>query len=43
MTAETAWISGRIKQDQIDKYLEGGRDFIDDAAIWKMIETTEPL
>ncbi len=39
MSAETAWIAGRIKQDQIDKYLAGGLDFIDDAAIWKKIET----
>jgi 2-iminoacetate synthase len=39
MTAETAWIAGRIKQDQIDRYLDQGRDFIDDGAIWKMIET----
>ena len=38
MTAETAWISQRIKQDQVDRYLEVGRDFIDDAAIWKKIE-----
>ena len=30
MTPETAWISERIKQDQIDRYLEQGRDFIDD-------------
>ncbi len=39
MTAETAWIAGRIKQDQIDRYLDEGRDFINDAGIWKMIET----
>ncbi|MEI7750774.1 MAG: [FeFe] hydrogenase H-cluster radical SAM maturase HydG [Candidatus Omnitrophota bacterium] len=38
MSAETAWIAERIKQDQIDRYLEQGRDFIDDAAIWKKIE-----
>ena len=37
MTVETAWIAERIKQDQIDKYLDQGKDFIDDAAIWKMI------
>ena len=43
MTAETAWIAGRIKQDQIDRYLDQGRDFIDDGEIWKKIETaTEP-
>lgn len=39
MTAETAWISERIKQDQIDRYLDQGRDFIDDVAIWKTIES----
>lgn len=39
MTAETAWMTGRIKQDQIDRYLNQGRDFIDDDAIWKKIET----
>ncbi len=38
MTAETAWIAQRIKQDQVDRYLDQGRDFIDDAAIWKKIE-----
>ncbi|MDD5225929.1 MAG: [FeFe] hydrogenase H-cluster radical SAM maturase HydG [Candidatus Omnitrophica bacterium] len=38
MTTETAWIAGRIKQDQINRYLEQGRDFIDDAAIWKKLE-----
>ncbi len=41
MTAETAWIAGRIKQDQIDRYLDQGRDFIDDGAIWKTIEAAE--
>jgi 2-iminoacetate synthase len=41
MTTETAWIAGRIKQDQIDRYLEEGRDFIDDGAIWKKIEAAE--
>jgi len=38
MTAEAAWIQDRIKQDQIDRYLDHGRDFIDDDAIWKEIE-----
>jgi len=41
MTAETAWIAERIKQDQIDRYLEQGHDFIDDAAIWKKIKTAQ--
>ncbi|MFH0985610.1 MAG: [FeFe] hydrogenase H-cluster radical SAM maturase HydG [Candidatus Omnitrophota bacterium] len=39
MSTETAWIAGRIKQDQIDRYLDNGQDFIDDAAIWKTIES----
>jgi len=39
VTTETAWIAERIKQDQIDRYLDQGRDFIDDASIWKKIET----
>ena len=39
MTAETAWIADRIKQDQIDRYLDQGHDFIDDGAIWKKIES----
>ena len=38
MTAETAWIAGRIKQDQIDRYLDQGKDFIDDGEIWRKIE-----
>jgi 2-iminoacetate synthase len=38
MTAETAWIADRIKQNQIDRYLDQGHDLIDDAAIWKKIE-----
>ncbi|HNX69024.1 MAG TPA: [FeFe] hydrogenase H-cluster radical SAM maturase HydG [Candidatus Omnitrophota bacterium] len=38
MGTEKAWIAGRIKQDQIDRYLDAGRDFIDDAAIWRGIE-----
>ena len=39
MTAETAWIAERIKQDQIDRYLDGGKDFINDGEIWQKIET----
>ncbi len=38
MTAETAWIAGRIKQDQIDRYLDQGKDFIDDGEIWGKLE-----
>ena len=36
-TATTFWIEGRIKQDEIDRYLDRGRDFIDDDAIWQKI------
>ena len=39
MTAEIVWIADRIKQDQIDRYLDQGHDFIDDGAIWKKIES----
>ncbi|HOW88068.1 MAG TPA: [FeFe] hydrogenase H-cluster radical SAM maturase HydG [Candidatus Omnitrophota bacterium] len=38
MTPETAWIAQRIKQDQINRYLDRGRDFIDDNAIWDEIK-----
>jgi 2-iminoacetate synthase len=33
------WVNDRIKQEQVTKYLDQGRDFIDDAGIWKKIET----
>jgi len=39
MTIETSWVAGRIKQDQIDCYLDQGRDFIDDDKIWQQIKT----
>jgi len=39
MTAETAWVAQRIKRDQIDRYLDQGRDFIDDGTIWEKIKT----
>ena len=39
MSVETAWVTTRIKQNQIDKYLENGRDFINDEAIWDRINT----
>jgi len=32
------FIQTTIKQDQIDKYLENGKDFINDDEIWKKIE-----
>jgi len=37
-TIPDAWTFGRIKKDQIDRYLENGRDFIDDEGIWDRIK-----
>lgn len=31
------WVETRIKQDQIDKYRDNGRDYIDDDKIWNEI------
>ena len=31
-------ISSVIKPEQVQKYMQGGRDFIDDEAIWAEIE-----
>lgn len=43
MSAETRWIANRIKKDQVERYLENGRDFIDDDAIWQKInDAKEP-
>jgi 2-iminoacetate synthase len=33
-----AWMDGVIKQDEISRYLEGGRDFINDAEIEGLLE-----
>ncbi|HOW59764.1 MAG TPA: [FeFe] hydrogenase H-cluster radical SAM maturase HydG [Candidatus Omnitrophota bacterium] len=41
MTAETAWISQRIKKDQIERYLDRGSDFIPNAEIWQKIENAK--
>ncbi len=32
------WIDSVIKQDEIDRYLEDGKCFIDEAAIWRYLE-----
>ncbi|MGB9823819.1 MAG: [FeFe] hydrogenase H-cluster radical SAM maturase HydG [Candidatus Hydrothermia bacterium] len=32
-----SWVKTRIKQDEIDRYLEDGRDFINDEEIWEKI------
>lgn len=43
MSTTAAWIAERIKRDEIERYLENGRDFIPDDEIWKKIrETSEP-
>lgn len=41
MTTHASWIAERIRPDQIDRYLDQGKDFIDDLAIWKKIETAQ--
>ncbi|MBU9889378.1 MAG: [FeFe] hydrogenase H-cluster radical SAM maturase HydG [Candidatus Omnitrophica bacterium] len=43
MDSTKAWVAGRIKKDQIDCYLDAGRDFIPDDEIWQKINgTPEP-
>lgn len=37
LEGKNAWIGDRIKQDQVTKYLQDGRDFICDETIWKQI------
>ncbi len=32
-----SWVKNRIKEDEIEKYLEDGRDFINDEEIWEKI------
>jgi 2-iminoacetate synthase len=32
------WLKERIKRDQVTKYMDGGHDFIDEAAIFKALE-----
>ena len=38
-TASGAWIAGRIKREQIERYLDQGKDFIPDDEIWRTINT----
>jgi 2-iminoacetate synthase len=40
-TAPTAWVNRRIKEDEILKYMDHGRDFIDDDAIEAKIKVNE--
>ena len=35
------WVKNQIKQEQIDKYLIDGKDFIDEKAIWSSIESNK--
>ena len=34
----SSWVKDQIKQEEIDKYMYDGHDFIDDAKIKRMIE-----
>ena len=40
-TAPTSWVNDRIKQDQITKYMDNGRDFIDDNALEAKLKSKE--
>ena len=35
---ERKWINSLIKQDEIDRYLNNGRDFVDEQLIWSQLE-----
>ena len=35
---ESKWIDSLIKQDEIDRYLNNGEDFIDEQLIWNQLE-----
>ena len=37
-TTLKSWIESRIKEDEITKYMENGKDFINDEEIWEKIE-----
>ena len=42
-TATKSWIKSVIKEDEIDRYLVNGKDFIDEDLIWKQIrENNDP-
>lgn len=36
--AEGKWIDSLIKQDEIDRYLNNGKDFVDEQLIWNQLE-----
>jgi len=36
-TTLKSWIESRIKENEITKYMENGRDFINDKEIWEKI------
>ncbi|MFO8183418.1 MAG: [FeFe] hydrogenase H-cluster radical SAM maturase HydG [Candidatus Aegiribacteria sp.] len=35
---ERSWIDSVVRQDEIDRYLTGGRDFVDQELIWSCLE-----
>lgn len=35
------WVKNVVKQDEIDKYLDNGKDFIDEKKIWEQIKNNE--
>ena len=37
-TEERSWIESVVKQDEIDRYLRSGRDFVDEELIWDRLE-----
>ncbi|MBD3277401.1 MAG: [FeFe] hydrogenase H-cluster radical SAM maturase HydG, partial [Candidatus Aegiribacteria sp.] len=39
-TEERSWIESVVKQDEIDRYLKNGRDFVDEELIWNQLEKT---
>lgn len=38
---EKNWINSVIKEEEIEKYMEGGRDFIDDEEIWEKLKQNQ--
>ena len=37
------WVKNQIKQEEIDKYLENNRDFIDDAKIKQTLQDNQKV
>ncbi len=38
MKTEASWVEKVIKEEQYEKYMDGGKDFINDEEIWRKIE-----